>query len=83
MVQTLTNHVALSGREAQLVLVSLVQGVAIPRCLHEARIRMRWRREQQLRKTLANRPDLLEHAALSDEDRRILFLIASEMAKTP
>jgi tRNA (guanine37-N1)-methyltransferase len=36
----------------------------------------RWRREQQLRKTLANRPDLLEHAALSDEDRRILSGIA-------
>ncbi len=32
----------------------------------------KWRREQQLRKTLANRPDLLERAALSDEDRRIL-----------
>jgi tRNA (guanine37-N1)-methyltransferase len=32
----------------------------------------RWRREQQLRKTLANRPDLLELAALSSEDRRIL-----------
>jgi tRNA (guanine37-N1)-methyltransferase len=32
----------------------------------------RWRREQQLRKTLANRPDLLDHAALSDEDHRLL-----------
>jgi tRNA (guanine37-N1)-methyltransferase len=32
----------------------------------------RWRREQQLRKTLANRPDLLERAELSDEDRRML-----------
>lgn len=32
----------------------------------------RWRREQQLRKTLANRPDLLQRATLSDEDRRIL-----------
>jgi tRNA (guanine37-N1)-methyltransferase len=32
----------------------------------------RWRREQQLRKTLANRPDLLERAALSGDDRRIL-----------
>lgn len=32
----------------------------------------RWRREQQLRKTLANRPDLLEGASLSDEDRRLL-----------
>jgi tRNA (guanine37-N1)-methyltransferase len=35
----------------------------------------RWRREQQLRKTLANRPDLLEGAALSAEDRRILDAI--------
>jgi tRNA (guanine37-N1)-methyltransferase len=32
----------------------------------------RWRREQQLRKTLANRPDLLEEAALSSEDRKLL-----------
>lgn len=32
----------------------------------------RWRREQQLRKTLANRPDLLDRAALSDEDRKVL-----------
>jgi tRNA (guanine37-N1)-methyltransferase len=32
----------------------------------------RWRREQQLRKTLANRPDLLDRAALSEEDRRLL-----------
>jgi len=32
----------------------------------------RWRREQQLRKTLAYRPDLLEHAVLSKEDRKIL-----------
>ena len=35
----------------------------------------RWRREQQLRKTLANRPDLLERAALSDEDQRLLKAI--------
>jgi len=32
----------------------------------------RWRREQQLRKTLANRPDLLRHAVLSNEDRKLL-----------
>jgi tRNA (guanine37-N1)-methyltransferase len=32
----------------------------------------RWRREQQLRKTLANRPDLLEQAALSKKDRELL-----------
>jgi tRNA (guanine37-N1)-methyltransferase len=35
----------------------------------------RWRREQQLRKTLRNRPDLLEQAALSDDDRRLLDMI--------
>jgi len=38
----------------------------------------RWRREQQLRKTLANRPDLLEHAALSDEDSKVLDSIWHE-----
>ena len=32
----------------------------------------RWRREQQLRKTLTNRPDLLERAALSQADRKML-----------
>jgi tRNA (guanine37-N1)-methyltransferase len=40
----------------------------------------RWRREQQLRKTLKNRPDLLDRAALSDEDRRILAAIREEAA---
>jgi tRNA (guanine37-N1)-methyltransferase len=38
----------------------------------------RWRREQQLRKTLKNRPDLLEGAALSDEDQKLLDAIARE-----
>ena len=38
----------------------------------------RWRREQQLRKTLANRPDLLEGAALSKEDRKMLEAIRRE-----
>ena len=49
-------------------------GLAVPEVLlngDHQQIR-RWRREQQLRKTLKNRPDLLEHAALSDEDRRVL-----------
>jgi tRNA (guanine37-N1)-methyltransferase len=32
----------------------------------------RWRRQQQLRKTLANRPDLLENAELSEEDLKLL-----------
>ncbi|MGA9585427.1 MAG: tRNA (guanosine(37)-N1)-methyltransferase TrmD [Terracidiphilus sp.] len=38
----------------------------------------KWRREQQLRKTLKNRPDLLEKAALSEDDRRILEAIHRE-----
>ncbi len=37
---------------------------------HE-RIR-RWRRREALRKTAANRPDLLERAVLSREDRELL-----------
>jgi tRNA (guanine37-N1)-methyltransferase len=40
----------------------------------------RWRREQQLRKTLANRPDLLENAALSQEDRKVLEALHREQA---
>jgi len=38
----------------------------------------RWRRERQLRKTLENRPDLLEQAVLSEEDRRFLEAIRGE-----
>jgi tRNA (guanine37-N1)-methyltransferase len=49
-------------------------GVAVPEVLtggdHTA-IR-RWRRQQALAKTLRNRPDLLEDAPLSDEDREFL-----------
>jgi tRNA (guanine37-N1)-methyltransferase len=50
------------------------RGLAAPQVLlngDHSQIR-RWRREQQLRKTLANRPDLLERASLSAEDRRLL-----------
>jgi tRNA (guanine37-N1)-methyltransferase len=32
----------------------------------------RWRRQMALAKTLRNRPDLLVHAALSDDDREFL-----------
>jgi tRNA (guanine37-N1)-methyltransferase len=49
-------------------------GLRVPEVLingDHAHIR-RWRREQQLRKTLLNRPDLLENAALSAEDRKLL-----------
>ncbi len=35
----------------------------------------RWRREQALKKTLRNRPDLLEGAALTEEDKGILATI--------
>ena len=38
----------------------------------------RWRREQQLRKTLANRPDLLAEAQLDKQDRRLIEAIRSE-----
>jgi tRNA (guanine37-N1)-methyltransferase len=38
-----------------------------------------WRREQQLRKTFLNRPDLLERAALSEDDRKILEAIGRAM----
>ena len=38
----------------------------------------RWRREQQLRKTQANRPDLLENATLSKEDRKLLDSFRNE-----
>jgi len=37
-----------------------------------------WRREQQLRRTLHRRPDLLATAALSDSDRRILERLQQE-----
>jgi tRNA (guanine37-N1)-methyltransferase len=50
------------------------RGLAVPDVLaggnHE-QIR-RWRRERALEKTLRNRPDLLEKAELSEEDRRFL-----------
>ena len=50
------------------------KGLAAPQVLlngDHAEIR-RWRREQQLRKTLTNRPDLLDRAQLSEDDRRLL-----------
>jgi tRNA (guanine37-N1)-methyltransferase len=42
-----------------------------------------WRREQQLRKTLANRPDLLEGATLSKEDRKLLEAIRHPSGQEP
>jgi tRNA (guanine37-N1)-methyltransferase len=53
--------------------------IAVPEALmtgnHEE-IR-RWRRQRALEKTFRNRPDLLEGAALSDEDRKFLAGIKS------
>ena len=40
----------------------------------------RWRREQQLRKTLQNRPDLLKQAALSDDDRTFLESLGARLS---
>jgi tRNA (guanine37-N1)-methyltransferase len=56
-------------------------GQRVPEALlngDHAQIR-RWRREQQLRKTLANRPDLLELAVLDKEDQKLLEAIRLEI----
>jgi tRNA (guanine37-N1)-methyltransferase len=56
------------------------RGMAVPEVLmngnHEE-IR-RWRRKTALAKTLRNRPDLLEHGALSEEDKELLARIKGE-----
>ncbi len=57
------------------------QGLRAPEVLlkgDHAQIR-RWRREQQLRKTLRNRPDLLAGTALSDEDMQTLKAIRESL----
>lgn len=38
-----------------------------------------WRREQQLRKTLTNRPDLLDKASLSKDDIKLLAAIRADL----
>ncbi len=43
----------------------------------------RWRREQQLKKTLQNRPDLLQRAALSAEDQKILDSLRHQAVSGP
>src|SRR6185503_16217109 len=42
----------------------------------------RWRRRTALEKTLRNRPDLLEGAALGEEDKKLLVRITGEQAAT-
>ena len=59
---------------------AVFRGLAAPQVLMNGdhlQIR-RWRREQQLRKTLRNRPDLLDAAALSEKDRRLLQAIRNQ-----
>jgi tRNA (guanine37-N1)-methyltransferase len=43
----------------------------------------RWRREQSLLRTLARRPDLLDKAALSEQDRRFLDEYRSTSPQAP
>jgi tRNA (guanine37-N1)-methyltransferase len=54
-------------------------GAAVPSVLTEGNHEQvrRWRRERSLEKTLRNRPDLLEQAALSEEDRAFLARLRS------
>ena len=55
-------------------------GLAVPEVLlnGDHQVIRKWRREQQLRKTFRNRPDLLQGAALSKEDARMLEKIRNE-----
>lgn len=60
------------------------RGLDVPDVLfsgHHEKIRL-WRREQQLRATLARRPDLLEKAALDEEEAAILLRLAGERRST-
>jgi tRNA (guanine37-N1)-methyltransferase len=60
------------------------RGRGVPEVLfsgHHEQIRL-WRREQQLRRTLERRPDLLAKAALSEEERTLLERVAGE-PRTP
>lgn len=59
-------------------------GMTVPDVLmsgHHENIR-KWRLEQSLRKTLERRPDLLENYAMTDEERRILEKIKTEIERT-
>ena len=59
---------------------ALFRGLAVPPVLtsgHHAEVD-RWRRQQALKRTWQNRPDLLAQAALSDEDKTYLAQILTE-----
>jgi tRNA (guanine37-N1)-methyltransferase len=56
------------------------RGFKVPDVLlsgHHARIEQ-WRRQESLRRTWERRPDLLESAPLTDEDRRFLQELAKD-----
>ncbi|MCZ7567259.1 MAG: tRNA (guanosine(37)-N1)-methyltransferase TrmD [Ardenticatenaceae bacterium] len=56
------------------------RGWTVPEILlsgHHARIEA-WRRQQALARTLARRPDLLEHAPLSEQDRHFLECLQAD-----
>jgi tRNA (guanine37-N1)-methyltransferase len=60
------------------------RGRSVPEVLfsgHHERIR-RWRREMQLQGTLDRRPDLLDKAALSPEERALLERVAARLRST-
>ena len=59
------------------------RGMSVPAVLQggdHAAIR-RWRRERALEKTARSRPDLLEHAQLTPEDRRFLATLTLQVAE--
>jgi len=59
------------------------RGMAVPDTLlsgHHAEIR-KWRKREALRRTLANRPDLLADARLDDEERVILRALMDERSR--
>jgi tRNA (guanine37-N1)-methyltransferase len=59
---------------------AVFRGLSVPEVLlsgDHAKI-ARWRREQALRRTLARRPELLQSAELSEEDRRFLASLAND-----
>lgn len=63
----------------------LFEGMAVPQVLlsgDHARI-ARWRREQSLERTARLRPDLLEHAHLTDDERERTARDASEAEQAP
>lgn len=60
-------------------------GLCVPEVLQNgdhAQIR-RWRRKQQMLKTLANRPDLMNSASLSEEDQKLLKSLRDNRSDTP